>query len=61
MEESLKVYLPVNCQRVLKAQVDALTDFPILDYKDTTARITKLSLCIFVNNYLITSIKGHSN
>lgn len=39
MEESLKVYLPVNCQRVLKAQVDALTDFPILDYKDTTAGI----------------------
>lgn len=39
MEESLKVALPVNCRRVLKAQVDALTDFPILDYKDTTARI----------------------
>lgn len=39
VEESLKVSLPVICQRVLKAQVDALTDFPILDYKDTTARI----------------------
>lgn len=37
MEESLKVSLPVNFQRVLKAQVDTLTDFPILDYKGTKA------------------------
>lgn len=37
MEESLKVSLPVNFQRVLKAQIDALTDFPILDNKDTNS------------------------